>query len=159
MPSPATVVFVPFAKFSFAAEIVYVFLPVVASTAGVTVIPSPCTTSVPKPVITFLPASVMLDKFLSANGAVALVIAVLTAPAVASLLASSAFVTSAATTGVTVISPLLFATVNVFASPEVTDFTGFKPEIVAVSVVSLPLASSYFNVTVPFSTVYACGLI
>ena len=159
MPSPSTVVFVPSAKFGFTAEMVYVFLPVVPSTAGVTVTPSPCTTSVPNPVITFLPASVMLDKFLSANGAVALVIAVLTTPAVASLFASPASVISAATTGVTVISPLLLATVNVFVSPEAIDLIELNPVIFALSVVSLPSPSTYVNVTVPFSTVYSPGLI
>ena len=159
MPSPSTVVFVPSAKFGFTAEMVYVFLPVVPSTAGVTVTPSPCTTSVPNPVITFLPSSVMLDKFLFANGLVALVIAVLTTPAVASLFALSAFVISVATTGVTVISPLLLATVNLSSSPDVTDLIELKPVIVAVSVVSLPSPSTYVNVTVPFSTVYSPGLI
>ena len=42
---------------------VYVFLPVVGSTAGVPIVTrSPAVISVPKPVITFLPSFVMLDK-------------------------------------------------------------------------------------------------
>ena len=96
----------------------------------------------PNPVITFLPSSVMLDKALFANGFVALLMAVLTTLAVVSLFALPASVTLVATTGVTVIAPLLLATVNVFSSPEVTEFTGFKPEIVAVSDLSLPSAST-----------------
>ena len=47
---------------------VYVFLPVFSSTVGFpTVIRSPAVISVPKPVITFLPSSVILDKPVLAN--------------------------------------------------------------------------------------------
>ena len=50
------------------AEIVYVFLPVSGSTVGFpTVTRAPAVISVPKPVITFLPASVILDKSVLAN--------------------------------------------------------------------------------------------
>ena len=72
----------------------------------------------------------MLDKFLSANGFVALVIAVLTTLAVTSLFASAAFVISPAVFAVTVIDPLILFTVRASGVAEVTLFTTSFAEIV-----------------------------
>ena len=125
-------------------------MPVVASSLGVTVTPLPCTTSVPKPVITFLPASVMLDKSFFANGFVALVIAVLTTPAVTNLLASPLLEILLASTGLTVTAPLEVSTDKASRFPDVTDVILFLAEIVTVPALDSSVTlSPAFNVTFP----------
>ena len=62
VPSPVTVVLVPSSSLANLAFTLYVFCFVVVSSVSSTVILSPATTLLLKPVITCFPALVMLDK-------------------------------------------------------------------------------------------------
>ena len=92
----------------------------------------------------------MLDKFLSANGLVAVVIAVLTTPAVTNLLASPLLEILLASTGLIVTAPLEVSTDKASRFPDVIDVILFLAEIVTVPALdSSVILSPAFNVTFP----------